>query len=52
MNESERPVMERPALHALSLEFIHPKTFQKIKVEAPLFKDYKILIKHLEKYLG
>jgi 23S rRNA pseudouridine1911/1915/1917 synthase len=49
-NDIEKPLMERLTLHAQSIEFIHPKTFQKMRIDAPLFKDYKITIKNLEKY--
>jgi 23S rRNA pseudouridine955/2504/2580 synthase/23S rRNA pseudouridine1911/1915/1917 synthase len=46
----EKPLMDRLTLHALSLEFVHPVSFTKMKLEAPLWKDFKVLIKNLEKY--
>jgi 23S rRNA pseudouridine1911/1915/1917 synthase len=46
----EKPLMERLTLHSNMLEFTHPVSFNKISVQAPLWKDFKILLKNLEKY--
>ena len=35
----EEPIIARPALHAHTLEFIHPTTEEPVKFEAPLPKD-------------
>jgi 23S rRNA pseudouridine955/2504/2580 synthase/23S rRNA pseudouridine1911/1915/1917 synthase len=49
-NEEERPILERTALHAYSLEFVHPSTKEKIKLSAPMPKDMRALVKQLEKW--
>jgi len=43
--------IDRQALHALSLEFTHPRTQKKMRLEAPLAKDIHKLIQRL-KVLG
>lgn len=45
----ERPLLERAALHALSIEFPHPLTGAAIRIEAALPKDMRALISQLEK---
>lgn len=45
----ERPLLSRLALHALSLEIAHPKTGEKILLEAPLAKDMEIVRKQCAK---
>lgn len=37
-------LIDRHALHAMSLEFIHPHTGETLKISAPLFEDMKSLI--------
>jgi len=44
----ERPILNRLALHALSLQFINTKN-EKIKLEAPLPKDLRALLQQLRK---
>ena len=39
--------VKRQMLHAKSLQFIHPFLQKKVKIEAPLFEDFKILAKKL-----
>ena len=46
--ESLEPVLERQALHSRSLEFDHPITGKRIKIEAPLRGDMERLIEMLE----
>ena len=40
----ESDLISRHALHALSLEFPHPKTENKMKISAPLFEDMEKLV--------
>ena len=49
-SNEEKALMDRLTLHAASIEFIHPNTFAKMKIEAPHHKDFRTLIKNLEKY--
>jgi len=44
------PVIDRPALHAATLEFRHPSTEQMVKFEAPLPDDMQNLLGLLRKY--
>lgn len=46
----EKPLMDRLTLHAAAIEFIHPLTKNKMKIEAPHFKDFRSLLKNLDKY--
>jgi len=46
----EKPLMERLTLHASALEFIHPITFEEMRIEASHHKDFRSLIKNLDKY--
>jgi len=46
---SEKPMIDRMALHALSVEFKLPSG-ESISVEAPYPKDFSILLSQLEKY--
>jgi len=48
--KEEKALMERLTLHSASIEFTHPNTFEKMKIEAPHHKDFRTLIKNLEKY--
>jgi 23S rRNA-/tRNA-specific pseudouridylate synthase len=45
----EKPLLERSALHALSVEFPHPVSGETLKVEAPLPKDMRAAIAQLDK---
>lgn len=40
--------IDRQALHASELGFVHPRTKEKIHFEAPLPEDFKALLRHLE----
>ncbi len=46
----QEPVISRPALHASTLEFTHPKTKKPVKFEAPLPQDMQNLLNMLRKY--
>jgi 23S rRNA pseudouridine955/2504/2580 synthase/23S rRNA pseudouridine1911/1915/1917 synthase len=46
----ERPLIARLALHALSLEFTHPRTGERMTLEAELPEDFRIALRNLEKY--
>ncbi|MFT4565306.1 MAG: 23S rRNA pseudouridine1911/1915/1917 synthase [Saprospiraceae bacterium] len=50
--QEERPLINRSSLHAYRLEFQHPITKEKIKIEAPLPKDMRAVINQLEKRFG
>jgi 23S rRNA pseudouridine1911/1915/1917 synthase len=40
--------IDRQALHASELGFVHPRTKEKMSFEAPLPEDFKVLLRHLE----
>ena len=44
------PVINRVALHAFSLEFMHPKTDKMVRFEAPLPDDMQHMLDMLRKY--
>jgi 23S rRNA pseudouridine1911/1915/1917 synthase len=46
----QEPVINRVALHAWTLEFIHPTTKKTVKFEAPLPEDMQNLLDMLRKY--
>jgi 23S rRNA pseudouridine1911/1915/1917 synthase len=46
----QEPLINRPALHALTLEFEHPTTKKTVKFEAPLPDDMQNLLDMLRKY--
>jgi 23S rRNA pseudouridine1911/1915/1917 synthase len=46
----QEPVINRVALHAWTLEFIHPTTERIVKFEAPLPEDMQNLLEMLRKY--
>jgi 23S rRNA pseudouridine1911/1915/1917 synthase len=48
--EAESPIINRPALHAFSLEFKHPTTNQSMKFEAPLAPDMSKCLELLRLY--
>lgn len=48
-NEEERPLIGRMALHAYMLEFSLPEN-GKISITAPYPKDFRLLVRQLEKY--
>jgi 23S rRNA pseudouridine1911/1915/1917 synthase len=44
------PVINRVALHAFSLEFMHPSKNEMMKFEAPLPQDMQNFLNELRKY--
>jgi len=48
--QPQRPVILRQALHAWKLELDHPKTGERMKLEAPLHQDMQDLLDMLRKY--
>lgn len=49
-DQEERPLMGRTTLHAERLEIKHPKTKELLSVEAPQPKDFRAVIRQLEKW--
>ena len=48
----ERPLIERTALHALQVGFVHPDSNSKIIINAPYPKDFKAVVYQLRKISG
>lgn len=48
--EAEKPLLSRTALHAVSVEFLHPASHEAVRFEAPLPKDMRSVIRMLRKY--
>ena len=48
----ERPLLGRLGLHALSLEFDHPESGDRLSFEAPYAKDFRASINQLAKLFG
>jgi 23S rRNA pseudouridine1911/1915/1917 synthase len=51
-NEPERPLLDRPALHAEKLTLSRPGIGEKLTIEAPWPKDLTVALKQLRKYAG
>jgi 23S rRNA pseudouridine1911/1915/1917 synthase len=51
-NQTERPLMARPALHAEALSLPHPITGSPITITAPWPKDLTVAVKYLRRYAG
>jgi RluA family pseudouridine synthase len=51
-DEPERPLIGRLALHAQTLEFIHPSTNEPFKIESELPHDFEVAIKYLKRFAG
>ena len=49
-SESEKPLLDRAALHAAELRLAHPKTHEPIVFEADLPKDMRSVVRALRKY--
>jgi 23S rRNA-/tRNA-specific pseudouridylate synthase len=49
-NQVERPLIDRPALHAESLTLPHPVTNEPLAITSPLPKDLAVALKYLRKY--
>ena len=47
---TERPLLDRVALHAEALSFTHPVTSQPVTIEAPRPKDFQVALKYLRKF--
>lgn len=47
---AQEPLINRPALHAHTLEFKHPTTEKQVKFEAPLPEDMQNLLEMLRQY--
>lgn len=45
----ERPLIDRLSLHACSLTFVHPSNQRRVKVDAPLPKDFRAVLHQLRK---
>lgn len=45
-----KPMMNRLALHAHQLSFMHPVTKEKVSFESPVPKDFQVCLKLLNKY--
>ena len=48
-DEAERPLLDRPALHAEQLAFVHPTTGAPLTIVAPWPKDLTLAVKYLRK---
>jgi RluA family pseudouridine synthase len=49
-NQTERPLMARPALHAEALSLPHPVTGNPLTITAPWPKDLTVAVKYLRRY--
>ena len=48
--EGEKPLLSRTALHASSVELLHPRSEEKMSFTAPLPKDMRSVVRMLRKY--
>jgi RluA family pseudouridine synthase len=48
--KTEKPLLDRPAIHLDSVEVAHPVTGVTLNIEAPLPKDLAVALKYLRKY--
>lgn len=48
--DGERPLLPRLALHALRIEFTHPRDGREVRIEAPYPKDFSAALNQLRKY--
>jgi 23S rRNA pseudouridine1911/1915/1917 synthase len=48
----EKPLLQRTALHACTLTFVHPSTRQPMTFEADLPKDMRIVLNYLRRFRG
>jgi 23S rRNA-/tRNA-specific pseudouridylate synthase len=46
----ERPLIQRPSLHAKSVAFEHPTSNEKLTIEAEHGKDYRALLHQLDRF--
>lgn len=49
-DQTERPLMARPALHAEALTLLHPVTGNSLTITAPWPKDLTVAVKYLRRY--
>lgn len=49
-DQVERPLLNRLSLHSASLELVHPNTEERFKIEAPYHKDFRAVLKQLDKW--
>ncbi len=49
LNQVERPLLDRPALHAETLTLPHPVTNEPLTITSPLSKDLAVALKYLRK---
>src|SRR6478609_4154528 len=47
--EADEPLIDRVALHAAHLEFVHPRTSEKITIDCPPPRDFQHLLRELER---
>jgi RluA family pseudouridine synthase len=50
--DTERPLMNRPAVHLEKIQLKHPLTGAPLEITAPLPKDISVALKYLRKYAG
>ncbi|HZZ56761.1 MAG TPA: RluA family pseudouridine synthase [Opitutaceae bacterium] len=48
--EKEKPMIDRLALHAGELTFVHPLTGQPVTVAAPLPREFEVALKYMRKF--
>jgi 23S rRNA-/tRNA-specific pseudouridylate synthase len=48
--KTEKPLLDRPTLHAESLELPHPINGTALQITAPWPKDLSVALKYLRKY--
>ncbi len=48
--DAEKPLMDRLPLHAATLEFTHPISRRRVKLDAPLPKDFRATLMQLRKW--
>lgn len=48
--EAEERLIDRVALHAEHLEFVHPRTGEKVAIDCPPPADFRNLIRHLSRF--
>ncbi len=50
--KEEKPLIGRVALHAASLALDHPVTGERVLIESPIPKDFRVAMKYLERYVA
>ena len=48
--KTERPLIDRVALHAAELKLVHPVTGTEVNIVSPLPKDLTVALKYLRRY--